>query len=128
MSSELVAIPGRLPTGVAFMVRRLVGRPTGVWWSEDTRRVPNFALAEDSRPYDARAVPRLGVVPGLPLVTGFWTVILSAPQYEKLILLFLSESSESLSSSSSSGRGMIRGWFADWDRERTTLAIKFSQL
>lgn len=128
MSSELVAMPGRLPTGVAFMVRRLAGRPAGAWWSEDTRRVPNFALADDSRPYDASGVPRLGVVPCLPLATGFWTVILSAPQYEKLILLFLSESSESLSSSSSSGRGMIRGWLAEWARERTTLAIEYSQL
>lgn len=60
----------------------------------------------------------------LGLRTGFWRVILSAPQYEKLILLFLSESSDSPSpSSSSSGSGTILGCAADRASalERTTL-------
>lgn len=79
------------------------------------RRVPNFAFAEDSRAYAV-----VGVTVRRPpfamgafgLTMGFWSVTLSAPQYEKLILLLRSESSESLAASSSSasvGMGTIRG-------------------
>lgn len=78
------------------------------------RRVPNFAFAEDSRAYAvvgviARRAPF--VMGALGLTTGFWSVTLSAPQYEKLILLLRSESSESLAASSSSsvGMGTMRG-------------------
>lgn len=49
-------------------------------------------------------------------------VILSAPQYEKLILLFLSESDESASSSSSGGMSDADGATESTvARERTTL-------
>ena len=94
--------------------------------SADSKRVPNLALADDSQLY----VVTLEVGPlRMPFwvvrarrcfaVTGFRRVILSAPQYEKLILLFRPESSESLASSSSSGSGMIRGCAEV--REHTTL-------
>ena len=107
--------------GVTFLLvgvgaaRRLAGRGA-CKGSFVTRRVPNFALAEDSRAYAVvGVVVRRGgpVVPvGLVLTgTGFWSVTLSAPQYEKLILLLRSESSESFAaSSSSSGMGTMRGW------------------
>ena len=44
-------------------------------------KVPNLAFADDSRPYAEPAPPLLGRgPPPRPLMTGFWTVILSAPQ------------------------------------------------
>lgn len=98
---------------------RLLGRKEDGEGSEECiRRVPNFALAEDSRDvYEDGPVPRprtlvrpsgdrtldvVTVPPGL-------RVILSAPQYEKLILLFRSESSESIAGSSSSSSSGV-GW------------------
>ena len=98
--------------GVAAVLR-LAGRG-GCGTSVETSRVPNLAFADDSRAYAVvgvvvrRAPLETGV---LALTTGFWSVTLSAPQYEKLILLFLSESSDSTPwSSSSSGIGTMRGW------------------
>lgn len=102
----------RRPAGVAC-VRRLAGRapPWGLS-PTDISRVPNLAFAELSRPYEVGAIPLRVPLPEpcLGLTIGFCSVTLSAPQYEKLILLLRSESSESPpSSSSSSGRGTMRG-------------------
>ena len=111
--------------GVAAVLR-LAGRGT-CKGSFITSRVPNLALAEDSRAYAVvGVVVRRGAedAGAFGLTTGFWSVTLSAPQYEKLILLLRSESSESPpSSSSSSGRGTMRGCTPECTccRERTTL-------
>ena len=62
----------------------VAARMAGVIWSPDTSREPNLALAEDSRPYDdplgdiRRDVPPTTGCLGFK--TGFWSVILSAPQ------------------------------------------------
>jgi hypothetical protein len=78
-SSDVV---GRRDAGVPC-TRRFAARAVGDVLSAVMRRLPNFALAEDSLAYDDGAVvgglrePR----PTLGLSTrGFWTVILSAPQ------------------------------------------------
>ena len=130
LTAVVSSIAGRR-TGVIAPVRRLDGRGGRTLDSADSRRVPNLALADDSLLYVV--IPDVGprrtpfcvgtTCRGFE-VTGFWRVILSAPQYEKLILLFRSESSESpaSSSSSSSGSGMIRGCTEACSvRERTTL-------
>jgi hypothetical protein len=64
---------------VVASVRRLNGRVCDEEPS-DTSRVPNFALADDSLPYEAVIPPLLGFTPTRPLRTGFCTVTLSAPQ------------------------------------------------
>ena len=130
LTAVVSSIRGRREGGRA-PVRRLDGRGGRALDSADSRRVPNLALADDSLLYVV--IPDVGPL-RMPFwvgttcrgfaVTGFWRVILSAPQYEKLILLFRSESSESpaSSSSSSSGSGMIRGCTEACSvRERTTL-------
>ena len=93
-------------------VRRLDGRGWRTLDSADIRRVPNLALADDSLPYvlildggPLRTPPRVVMTCRRLESTGFWIVILSAPQYEKVILLFRSEASESPASSSSSSLG-----------------------
>lgn len=70
---------GRRAVGVAT-VRRLAGR--GACGVSATSRVPNFALADDSRPYDVVAPPLRAplVASGLGLTRGFCRVTLSAPQ------------------------------------------------
>ena len=130
LTAVVSSVRGRREGGRA-PVRRLDGRGGRALDSADSRRVPNLALADDSLLYVV--IPDVGPL-RMPFwvgttcrgfaVTGFWRVILSAPQYEKLILLFRSESSESpaSSSSSSSGSGMIRGCTEACSvRERTTL-------
>ena len=110
---------------------RLDGRGGATIGSADSRRVLNLSLADDTLLYvvmpdvgPLRTPFWVGTICRDLEVTGFWKVILSAPQYEKLILLFRSESSESpaSSSSSSSGSGTIRGCTETCRvRERTTL-------
>lgn len=130
--TTVVSSGGGRRTGVTAPVRLLDGRGGATVGSTDRRRVPNLALADDSLLYVV--IPDVGplrtpfwvgtICRGFE-VTGFWRVILSAPQYEKLILLFRSESSESpaSSSSSSSGSGMIRGCTEACNvLERTTLS------
>lgn len=107
---------GRREVGLVT-VRRLAGRGLVDDSPADTSLVPNLALAEDSRAYaglsEAGPPPRrVGTTRVLVFMTGFCTVTLSAPQYEKLILLLRSLSEESLPSSSSelsSGIGTILG-------------------
>jgi len=92
----------RLEAGVIALRlagRMLVGEPSVVVL---TRRVPNLAFAEDSlEVYDEgpEARPRTALLlrgdRAFVAVPVGDKVILSAPQYEKLILLFRSESSES---------------------------------
>ena len=99
----------RRAVGVAC-VRRLGGR--AAFGGSPTIRVPNLAIADDSRAYGVVGVPRrpLGPGAGFGFTMGFCKVTLSAPQYEKLILLLRSESSEYPASSSSSGSGTTFGW------------------
>ena len=121
---------GRVTVALTAVVSSIRGRREGgrapVRRLDGSRRVPNLALADTALLYVI--IPDVGPL-RMPFwvgttcrgfaVTGFWKVILSAPQYEKLILLFRPESSESLASSSSSGSGMIRGCAEV--REHTTL-------
>ena len=109
-------------------VRRLDVRGGVTMVSAGRRRVPNLILAYDFLLYVV--MPDIGPLHtslwvrtrGGFKVGGFWRVIISGPQYEKVILLLRSGSLELPASSSSSGSGMIRGWTeACRVRERTTL-------
>ena len=77
--------------GVTAQVRRLDGRGGAARGSVESRRVPNLVL-EGVGPL--RTPFWTGMICRGLVVTGFWKVILSDPQYEKVFLLLRSESSE----------------------------------
>ena len=87
LSSDMVAALRLVGVGPACL--RLAGRAAAfAGESSLTSLVPNFALADDSRPYAlgpigvGRLPPLMAAVPFVLLLfaDGFWTVILSAPQ------------------------------------------------
>lgn len=80
-SGRLTRVLVLVTVGALLVVARMAG---GIW-SADISRDPNLALAEDSRPYDAPTgdIRRVDdpTTPGcFGFKTGFWSVILSAPQ------------------------------------------------
>lgn len=105
-SSELATFLRVAGCGEVMPVRRLAGRtePSTVLGSGDRIRVPNLASFSLDRPAKddggfTRGVARPLAGPRFDGTT-FVRVTLSAPQYEKDILLLRSESSESFSPSS----------------------------